>query len=286
MSDPSKRLSSSTSDRSTHWPRSLSVIACVLLLFSAPIAESQVAAGRAASGQQVRTRAWKVHAVKGNRPVYRRAGEILVQFKKGANRDLSKTPGLAAMIRGTRASRGDVQALTFDEDAVEFAALRDRLLATAGVLRVEPNLIFSTQRSQSPLAGVDYSTKQWHLNRTQGQSALMRRSRASRSARAATRVGVVDTGVDYGHVEFTGRTLPGVNLISHPFPDESTDSASDFNGHGTRVAGIIAAADDGVGVLGINPRAEICSIKTFNRDGDGYLEDIIAGIDWAIAHQM
>ena len=46
-----------------------------------------------------------------------------------------------------------------------------------------------------------------------------------------------------------------------------------------------AAADDGSGVLGINPRAEIYSIKTFNREGDGYLIDIIAGIDWAIGTQ-
>ncbi len=273
-------------DRTTMTLMGLAAVACVCLIFSAPPALAQPAARGASQGAQSRTDAWKVHAMRGDRPVYRRSGEILVQFEAGANRSVLGTSALAGLIRGTRASHGDVEAVIFDEESVAFAVLRDRLLATPGVVRAEPNTLLSTQAGAGPPVGVDYASKEWHLTSTRGHADLIRRSRAPLPAGKATRVGVIDTGVDYGHLEFAGRTLPGVNLISHPLPSEDPESELDLNGHGTKVAGIIAAADDEAGVLGVNPRAEICSIKTFNRDGDGYLEDIIAGIDWAIANRM
>ncbi len=295
MGDLSQRLSRSNPYRSTRWLRSLGIMACVGLLFSAATAGGQAAPSAAPSGPQARTQAWKVHGVRSNQPIYRRSGEILVEYEKGAKRDITRDPGLASMIRGKREARGDIEALTFDEDTVGFEAIRDQLLATAGVRRVEPNLVLSTEQVlANPRAHADYSSKQWHLDpdkrgraaSPRDRSQVMRRLGARASRSEATRIGVIDTGVDYHHIEFAGRTLPGVNLISHPYPGEDPASEGDQNGHGTSVAGIIAAADDGAGVLGIDPRAEICSIKTFNRDGDGYLEDIIAGIDWAIANRI
>ncbi len=266
--------------------RFLSLIASVSLAFGAPYAGDPKEPQTSKHGAENRKSAWKVHVVQGGRAVYRRGGEILVQLQPGVSHDVLSTRALTSMIGGMRTFGGGLEAVTFDEESVDFATIHERLLATAGVLRAEPNILFSTQGNDSPGPRVDIASNQWHLQGTPGHARLMGRSHAPLPSGRATRVGVMDTGVDYTHEEFAGRTRPGVNLISHPLPDEDPESAADLNGHGTRVAGIVAAADDGNGVLGINPRAELLSIKVFNRDGDAYLADVVAGIDWAIAHRI
>jgi len=272
--------------RSLGSPQGLVLIAGLCLVLSAPLAQAQTEPEQVEPSVQDRKSAWKVHAVRANRPLYRRGGEILVQYKPGATREALNTGALTPMIQVTRASRGEMEAVIFDEDKIDFTTLREQLLATPGVLRAEPNVLFSTQSDESPFVGGDLTSNQWHLESTPGHSRLTALSRTLLPIDRAIRIGVIDTGVDYAHTEFKGRTLPGVNLISHPLPDEDPESEVDLNGHGTKVAGIIAAADDDKGVVGINPRAEICSIKAFNRDGDGYLGDIVAGIDWAIDNRI
>ena len=56
----------------------------------------------------------------------------------------------------------------------------------------------------------------------------------------------------------------------------------DDNGHGTHVAGIIAAADDTQGVVGVAPQAKLYAIKVLGSSGGGYWSTVITGIDWAI----
>jgi len=68
----------------------------------------------------------------------------------------------------------------------------------------------------------------------------------------------------------------GYNAIS---PSRNAD---DDNGHGTHVAGIIAALDNTVGVLGVAPQASLLAVKVLNRRGSGYLSDIIEGIQWSV----
>ena len=55
----------------------------------------------------------------------------------------------------------------------------------------------------------------------------------------------------------------------------------DRYGHGTHVAGIAAAIDNGSGVVGVAPGADIYSVKVLGDDGTGSFSDVIAGIDWA-----
>src|SRR5437763_1705506 len=58
----------------------------------------------------------------------------------------------------------------------------------------------------------------------------------------------------------------------------------DGNGHGTHVAGIAAAKDDGSGVVGIAPGAPIYSVRVLNSGGSGTLSTVICGIDWVTAN--
>ncbi|MBK6763153.1 MAG: S8 family serine peptidase [Micrococcales bacterium] len=115
---------------------------------------------------------------------------------------------------------------------------------------------------------------QWGVMSVQAPAAWL----ATRGA--GVTVAVVDTGVDAGHEDLAGQVLPGVDLMGRRTSAES----SDLNGHGTHVAAIIAAADNGAGGVGVAPQARILPIRVLDADGAGYAGDVAEGIVWAVDH--
>ncbi len=86
-------------------------------------------------------------------------------------------------------------------------------------------------------------------------------------------VAVLDTGVDLAHPEFAGRLLPGWDYVNW---DNTPD---DDNGHGTHVAGIIAAAaDNGVGVAGLASNVKLLPLKVLDAGGQGNYYNIAIAI--------
>lgn len=94
------------------------------------------------------------------------------------------------------------------------------------------------------------------------------------------KVAVVDTGIDVKHPDLTGNLKGGISTVNY------TSSYNDDNGHGTHVAGIIGAVDNEIGVIGVGPEIDLYSVKVLNRQGSGYLSDIIEGLEWAIQNKM
>lgn len=94
------------------------------------------------------------------------------------------------------------------------------------------------------------------------------------------KVAIIDTGIELTHPDLANNIKGGINTIS------PTKSANDDNGHGTHVAGIIAAENNAIGVIGVGPQIDLYAVKSLNRNGSGYLSDIIEGIDWAIANHI
>ena len=88
-------------------------------------------------------------------------------------------------------------------------------------------------------------------------------------------IAVIDTGVDSQHKEFRGRLVQGYDFVDNDF------NANDGNGHGTHVAGTIAAANDGRGITGVAYDADIMPIRVLDDSGSGSLADVVAGIHWA-----
>ena len=89
------------------------------------------------------------------------------------------------------------------------------------------------------------------------------------------RVAVIDTGCDLNHKDLKNNLLEGKNFV------EPNTDPTDRNGHGSHVAGTIAAAKNGVGITGVAPKAKILPIKALNDDGQGNIRDIISAIEWS-----
>lgn len=89
-------------------------------------------------------------------------------------------------------------------------------------------------------------------------------------------VAVLDTGVDPTHPELAGRLLPGYDFI------DFDHDPSDLHGHGTHVAGIIGAKQDGVGVAGLDAHAGILPVRVLGTSGRGPRSAILDGLAYAL----
>ena len=91
---------------------------------------------------------------------------------------------------------------------------------------------------------------------------------------ATGRALVLDSGVDLDHPDLNVNVGLSVNFTR----DKDAD---DGNGHGTHVAGTIAAIDNDIGVIGVAAGAEVVGIKVLDRRGSGSTSGVIAGIEYA-----
>jgi subtilisin len=98
-------------------------------------------------------------------------------------------------------------------------------------------------------------------------------------------VAVVDTGIDYDHPDLKGAVVwCVVSLNNEKRFYEGTDlsKCDDPNGHGTHVAGIIAARLNGIGVVGVAPKVVLYAVRVLGPSGSGYVSDVAKGIVEAV----
>ncbi|GAA1597050.1 S8 family peptidase [Actinoplanes couchii] len=116
-----------------------------------------------------------------------------------------------------------------------------------------------------------YRPQQWDF-------AKMRVSDAwTRSTGTGVTVAVIDTGVDANHPDLRGTVLPGYDATVR-----KAGVSRDGNGHGTHVAGTIAAlTGNDVGISAVAPDARILPVKVLSDSGSGNMSDTATGIVWA-----
>lgn len=115
-----------------------------------------------------------------------------------------------------------------------------------------------------------FRSRQWALN------ALKAERVHSYTRGSGVTVAVVDTGVRSSHSDLSGNVLSGIDYVA------PGTSANDENGHGTHVAGIIAALhNNSRGIAGMAPRAKILPVRVLDRDGSGTAADVAKGIIYA-----
>ncbi|WP_369370454.1 S8 family serine peptidase [Promicromonospora sp. Populi] len=127
--------------------------------------------------------------------------------------------------------------------------------------------------------------RQWGLNQINAEAAW------SASTGKGAVVAVVDTGVDFKQPDLAGQLLQGATFTGcaavRPCGNgdlRGPDGQNNGDGHGTHVAGIVAAkANNGIGVAGVAPGAKILPVKVLEA-GSGSTQDIADGIRWAANH--
>ena len=87
-----------------------------------------------------------------------------------------------------------------------------------------------------------------------------------------TDIAILDTGIQLSH--------PDLNVYRQKTLCFITSSANDDNGHGTHVAGIAAAKDNTIGVVGVAPGARLWAVKVLGSSGSGSISTIIKGIEY------
>jgi subtilisin len=96
---------------------------------------------------------------------------------------------------------------------------------------------------------------------------------------SGVKVAVLDTGIDASHEDLN--VAGGASFVA-----EEPDGLTDGNGHGTHVAGTIAALNNNVGVLGVSYDVDLYAVKVLSAGGSGTLSGIAQGIEWAIDNNM
>ncbi|ADC52386.1 peptidase S8 and S53 subtilisin kexin sedolisin (plasmid) [Alkalihalophilus pseudofirmus OF4] len=94
------------------------------------------------------------------------------------------------------------------------------------------------------------------------------------------KVAVLDSGIYREHEDLTGKVVAEFNAIN---PGEPV--VDDF-GHGTAIAGIIAANDNNIGIVGVTPNVELYDVKVLDETGRGDAENLVSAIEWCISQEV
>ena len=121
------------------------------------------------------------------------------------------------------------------------------------------------QRVTSEAMTVAAQTVPWGITRVGGGASG-----------AGKRAWILDTGIEPTH--------PDLNVNTALATYFAGTSPNDEVGHGTFIAGVIAAKDNGIGVIGVAAGAEVVSVRVFDKDGGSSDSKILAGINYTAAH--
>jgi subtilisin family serine protease len=130
--------------------------------------------------------------------------------------------------------------------------------------------------------GDPLSNRQWDMVQIHVPEA-----HAVNSGSPSVVVGDIDTGLDYTHPDLAAN-VDFANSVSCVGGVPNTDPAAwdDDNGHGTHTAGTIAAAANGIGIVGVAPNVKVAGIKAGNADGYFFPEAVVCSFMWAAEHHI
>jgi len=124
--------------------------------------------------------------------------------------------------------------------------------------------------------GVDRINAEMVWNGADGGTEVIK----GRDAGSGINISIIDTGIDYNHPDLAPNYKGGYDFV------DDDDDPMDDNGHGTHCAGIIAAAFNQKGIIGVAPEANLYAVKALDSEGKGYVSDVIAGIEWSVNHKI
>jgi len=168
-----------------------------------------------------------------------------------------------------------------------FSAQAERLAAAhasgAETVKPQPARAQLPRTDPAKVSSADRSGEQWDMQAIN----LPGPRRAQHGARDVV-VGVLDSGIDPDHPDLARALDPADSAGCLTGAPDTADAAwaPTTSVHGTHVAGIIAAADDGHGITGVAPGVRVASVKVIDDRGHADPEAAVCGLMWAAARQM
>ena len=234
-------------------------------------------------------------------------GEVIVKYRAGVSVDDAKTYAARGGLTVARSfgalteARGAVFSVV--RGALSTGELMRRLEADPNVEAVSPNYI----RTLFYVPNDPKFYRQWSLNNTTADADLdAPQAWEIERGVSDTVVAVIDTGVDYTHVDLAENMWRNPDETPNGLDDDGNgiiddiygaDFANDNNGgndgdpmdiagHGTNIAGIIGAVgNNGIGIAGVNWEVGIMALKVFRPDGYAYDTDILEAINYVLAQK-
>jgi len=214
----------------------------------------------------------------------------LVLYREGAS-----SQGADALVRAA----GGTFVYNYQQIGVVIARsdrsdFRDRLLASSRVDSVAATSKFAVKLNNEQLDANQAATTttvtsddtfdalQWDMTQIHAPQA-----HAITEGSRSVLVGDLDTGLDYTHPDLVAN-IDFANSASCEFgaPDPNPSMWQDHFGHGTHTAGTIAAAHNGIGIVGVAPKVRIAAVKTSNDDGFFFPEMVVCAFMWAGTHHF
>ena len=222
---------------------------------------------------------------------------VLVTFRDGVTAAeveavLSEVDGRLVGAHRIEADGPEVHVI---ETRVGLESALDRLRANSGIIAAEADgVVVADAITDDTYAGL-----QWGLE--DGAGIDIAPAWAAAADAATVVVGVIDSGVDRDHPDLDGvmwvndGEIPGNDIDDDgngfvddvhgwDFADSDADP-DDPNGHGTHVAGTLAAEiGNATGVAGVAPNVEIMALRFLNSQGKGFTSDAVAALEYALDH--
>lgn len=244
----------------------------------------------------VRSTASLRKSVQTNQTPAHRNDEVLVRFRKGVSQNDKDVVAATHSARRKKQLRGESGIekleLTNGGDAANVAL---QLSLNPSVEFAEPNFLIAKDQLDSTTPTDPRFSEQWALTNTGqnggqygsdiGVTTAWRKTTGLR----ATIVAIIDSGVDFTHPdlmnnEWTNRTPTDGDVHGWDYVTDSGE-VKDEQGHGTAIAGIIAAeGNNATGVSGVMWRADLMSLRVLDNTGTGDIGNAVEAIDYAVEH--
>ena len=177
---------------------------------------------------------------------------------------------------------------TFQQKLGGNAQVSGAVATTGFATQLEGGVADTASSPLDALAGIpapgsdNLSGLQWDMDQINAPAA-----RAINGGSPSVLVGDIDTGLDFTHPDLA----PNVDFANSAsciggVPNTSPSAWNDDNGHGTHTAGTIAAAKNGIGIVGVAPNVKIAAIKAGNAAGFFFPDAVVCAFMWAGTHHV
>jgi subtilisin family serine protease len=194
----------------------------------------------------------------------------IVVFKKGFEKETDQDALLkkhgAVKIKHLKLINGTAVHLPWKEEK----ALRKK----GEILRIDDDIIIHATGKNGKKKPKDLQELTWGIDRINADEVW------EVNTGFEIKVAILDTGIDLEHPDLMDNIKGNVNMI------KPSKNGNDKNGHGTHVAGVVAAINNDIGVIGIGPEVSLYAVKVLDNQGRGWESDLIDGLDWCIDYGM